>query len=271
MSIEQRGRLPLDYNPVVLPGSALRFRGPLASEHEPGVVCIGGSETFGRFINAPFPKQLDDACPVPVLNLGVMNAGLDVMMTDPAILAAMDDAEKVIFQITSAHNMSNRFYTVHPRRNDRFLTASTMLRTIYPSVDFAKFNFTRHMLVHLRDLSEDRFEIIRSELEAAWTARMTRFLEQIVAPVHLLWLSNRSPGQGDPDDMSIDPLFVTPEMLEHVSDHAASLTVVTPTSVAGADDLHGKFYGPKEEAAARLLPGPALHDFATSELLKKLS
>lgn len=269
MSIQQRGRLPLDYNPVVLPGSALRFRGPLATEHEPGVVCIGGSETFGRFISAPFPAQLDDACPDPVMNLGVMNAGLDVLMTDPAILAAMDDADKVVFQITSAHNMSNRFYTVHPRRNDRFLTASAMLRTIYPNVDFTGFNFTRHMLVHLRDLSADRFEIIRTELEAAWTARMMRFLEQIDAPVHLLWLSNRSPDQVEPDDMSIDPLFVTQAMLDQVADCAESLTIVTPEAVTETDDLYGKFFGPREEAAARLLPGPKLHDFATMELLSK--
>lgn len=267
MSIEQRGRLPLDYQPVALPGSALRFRGPLATDREPSVVCIGGSETFGRFINAPFPAQLDDACPGTVLNLGVMNAGLDVLLTDPAILAALDEAEAVVFQIISAHNMSNRFYTVHPRRNDRFLTASTMLRTIYPQVDFTEFNFTRHMLTHLHDLSADRFEILRSELESAWLARMIRFLNQTVAPVHLLWLSNRTPEQSDTDDMSVDPLFVTSDMLEQVAERAASLTIVTPDQASGSDDLQGKFFGPREEAAARLLPGPKLHDYATDKLM----
>ncbi len=270
MSIEQRGRMPLDYNSVALPGSALRFRGPLATDRQPAVVCIGGSETFGRFINAPFPSQLDDAQEGPVLNLGVMNAGLDVLMTDPAILGALDDAEAVIFQIISAHNMSNRFYTVHPRRNDRFLKASAMLRTIYPQVDFTEFNFTRHMLKHLHDLSADRFEIVRTELEAAWVARMIRFLDQIAAPVHLLWLSNRTPGSAAQPDMALDPLFVTPQMLEHVEKHAASLTVVTPDAAEGGDDLQGKFFGPKEEAAARLLPGPSLHDLAASALMAKL-
>ena len=269
MSIEQRGRMPLDYHPVALPGSALRFRGPLATDRQPSVVCIGGSETFGRFINAPFPSQLNEACDGPVLNLGVMNAGLDVLMTDPAILGALDDAEAVVLQIISAHNMSNRFYTVHPRRNDRFLTASAILRTIYPQVDFTEFNFTRHMLTHLHDLSADRFEIIRNELEAAWIARMIRFLDQIVAPVHLLWLSNRAPDD-DVGDMSMDPLFVTSRMLEHAARHAESLTIVTPDTVLENDDLTGKFFGPKDEAAARLLPGPGLHDYATQELLKKL-
>ena len=270
MSIEQRGRMPLDYNPVALPGSVLRFRGPLATDRQPAVVCIGGSETFGRFISAPFPTQLDAAQGEPVLNLGVMNAGLDVLMSDPAILGALDDAEAVVFQIISAHNMSNRFYTVHPRRNDRFLTASAMLRTIYPQVDFTEFNFTRHMLSHLLSLSADRFEILRNELEAAWVARMTRFLDQIAAPVHLLWLSNRSPDAEDDGDMSIDPLFVTSKMLAHVERHAASLTIATPETAEKTDVQGGKFFGPRDEAAARLLPGPVLHDFASEQLLQKL-
>lgn len=270
MSFEQRGRMPLDYHPVALPGSALRFRGPLAERTEPAVVCIGGSETFGRFIHAPFPAQLDAALPIPVLNLGVMNAGLDVVMNDPAIAGALDDAEAVIFQITSAHNMSNRFYSVHPRRNDRFLTASSMLRTIYPQTDFTEFNFTRHLLKHLHAASQDRFGIIRSELEAAWVARMRRFLSEVAVPVHLLWLSNRAPDAPEDPDMSQDPLFVTRRMLDEVAGQAASLTTVFLEAADRTNSVQGKFFGRREEAAARLLPGPRLHDFAAAELLQKL-
>ncbi len=34
-----------------------------------------------------------------------------------------------------AQNLSNRFYAVHPRRNDRFLRASTLMKTIFREVD----------------------------------------------------------------------------------------------------------------------------------------
>lgn len=270
MSFEQRGRMPLDYQPAALPGSALRFRGPLAVDPGPAVVCIGGSETFGRFIDAPFPKQLDNALDIPVLNLGVVNAGLDVMMNDPAIAAAVDDADAVVMQITSAHNMTNRFYSVHPRRNDRFLCASNMLRTIYPQVDFTEFHFTRHLLTHLRSVSEDRFGIIRTELEAAWVARMRRYLKTITAPVHLLWLSNDAPDAPDKEDMMQYPLFVTSKMLEDVAEEAASLTIAACGVTEGPVAVQGKYFGPKEEAAARLLPGPELHEKAAAELLRHI-
>lgn len=270
MSFEKRGPMPLDYHSMALPGSNLRFRGPLTEEREPAVVCIGGSETFGRFIHAPFPSQLDAALPGTVLNLGVMNAGLEVMVTDAAIAAAVNAAEAVVLQITSAHNMTNRFYTVHPRRNDRFITASAMLRTIYPQVDFTEFHFTRHLLTHLRDVSQDRFEIVRTELEAAWVARMRRFIAGITVPVHLLWLSNRAPGTPEDHDMLQDPLFVTPRMLEQVESEAASLTIASPDEATEELSVQGKFFGPREEAAARLLPGPQLHQRAAEELLQNL-
>lgn len=270
MSFEQRGRMPLDYQPSALPGSALRFRGPLNAGHGPSVVCIGSSETFGRFIDAPFATRLDQAMELPVLNLGVMNAGLDVMMNDPAITAAVAEAEAVVMQITSAHNMTNRFYSVHPRRNDRFLSASAMLRTIYPKADFTEFHFTRHLLSHLRDASEDRFEILKTELESAWVARMRRYLNSLAVPVHLLWLSNRRPETPDDTDLARQPLFVTSKMLEEVCEDASSLTVIAPETADSADAMQGKFFGPKEEAAARLLPGPDLHAKATDGLLKYL-
>lgn len=270
MSFEQRGRMPLDYQPSALPGSALRFRGPLNADCGPSVVCIGSSETFGRFIDAPYAAQLGEALDIPVLNLGVVNAGLDVMMNDPAIAAAVADAEAVVMQITSAHNMTNRFYSVHPRRNDRFLSASAMLRTIYPQVDFTEFHFTRHMLSHLREASEDRFDIIRTELESAWVARMRRYLKGLAVPVHLLWLSNRKPGTPEDADLARHPLFVTSKMLEEVSEDAASLTIAAPGDTTGTDAVQGKFYGPREEAAARLLPGPELHALATDNLLEQL-
>ncbi|GAB5448835.1 DUF6473 family protein [Gymnodinialimonas sp.] len=270
MSFIQRGRMPLDYQPSTLPGSALRFRGPLNADSGPSVVCIGSSETFGRFIDAPFAAQLDQALDIPVLNLGVVNAGLDVMMNDPAIAAAVAEAEAVVMQITSAHNMTNRFYSVHPRRNDRFVSASAMLRTIYPQVDFTEFHFTRHLLSHLREASADRFEIVRAELEQAWVARMRRYLKSLAVPVHLLWLSNHKPDAPEDADLAQYPLFVTSKMLDEVRPDAASLTIAAPGATEGAEAVEGKTYGPREEAAARLLPGPELHAMAVKSLLMHL-
>ncbi len=271
MSFEQRGHMPLDYHPVAYPGSVLRFRGPVQTLEDPFILCLGGSETFGRFIHAPYATQLGERLDLPVVNMGVMNAGLDVLMQDPAIKAASKNASAIILQVTGAHNMTNRFYVVHPRRNDRFLKATTMLRTIYREVDFTEFHFTRHLLTHLKGVSAERFMIVQEELQTAWAARMARFLDRISAPVHLLWLSNRRPESGTKDrGLGGDPLFVTDQMLKLAGDLAASVTVAVPAGHKSERQrtTQGMFFAAREEAAARVLPGPDAHDTAAGELLK---
>jgi hypothetical protein len=272
MSFEHRGRMPLDYRPVTYPGSVLRFRGPACRMDRPYLLCLGGAETFGRFIYAPYAAQLDTALPIDVVNMGVMNGGLDVMSGDPAITAALHGARAVVLQIAGAQTMTNRFYAVHPRRNDRFIKATPMLRTIFRDVDFTEFHFTRHLLTHLRALSPDRFAVLEAELRTAWLARMSAFLRRTPVPVHLLWLSRRAPGDtGCRGGLGEDPLFVTPEMLEAIEGQAASLTIAAPAVSSDPAVTRGMFFAAREEAAARALPGPDLHDMAAARLLERLA
>jgi len=272
MSFEHRGHLPLDYDPVVYPGSVLRFRGPGHGLDDPYVLCLGGSETFGRFIHAPYATQLDAALPCDVINMGVMNAGLDVILHDAAINAALRGASAVVLQITGAQNMTNRFYSVHRRRNDRFVKAATMLRTLYRDVDFTEFHFIRHLLTHLKALSQDRFGVVELELRMAWVSRMKAFLDRSPVPVHLLWLSRRHPDAGagrSTARLGPDPLFVTPDMLAEVAGLAASLSIAVPPAASAPTATRGMFFGAREEAAARALPGPDSHDLA-ARLLRPL-
>jgi len=272
MSYERRGPAPLKYEPVVYPGSVVRFRGPSARIAPPLVVCLGGSETFGRFIAQPYAAQLAGVLPCPVVNLGVMNAGLDVLMRDPAICDILDQASAIVLQVPGAANMTNRFYTVHPRRNDRFLRASTMLKTFFPEVDFTEFHFTRHLLSHLAAVSEERFSIVVEELQTAWRARMARFLDRAPAPVHLLWLSNRAPeDHWGAHALGHDPVFVSRAMLNTAARAAASLTVAVPETRSRRHATKGMIYGPGEEAAARILPGPKAHEDAAKALCPLLT
>jgi hypothetical protein len=271
MSFEKRAAMPLDYQWVSYPGSALRFRGPAADLSAPHVLCIGGAETFGRFIPAPFPAQLAVRLGVPVANMGVTNAGLDVALGDPAIAAAESNAQAIVLQLPGAQNMSNPFYTVHPRRNDRFVRARRMLRHLYPDVDFTEFHFTRHLLSHLETLSRERFAILRDELQAAWRRRVLTYLAGAPAPVHLLWLSRHAPDAPEPETgLGADPLLVTEEMLDDVAHRAASLSVVTDPAGRGRNATRGMFHSRREEAAARMLPGPQAHEAACAALMGRV-
>ena len=131
---------------------------------------------------------------LPCANFGTVNGGVDAFVNDASVLGICSKAQVTVVQIIGAQNMSNRFYTVHPRRNDRFLKASTLMRTIFREVDFTEFSFTRHLLMTLKTLSPDKFAVLEQELKAAWLARMELMLSKISGKVILLWVSDRHPG-----------------------------------------------------------------------------
>ena len=262
MSYAKAGHRPLDYQPCRYDGSPMTFRGPRAELGQEFVLCLGGSETFGKFSPDPYPDLLAQRLDRQVVNMGAMNAGIDLLLHDPAIDTALDRAGAVVLQLPGAANLSNRFFSVHPRRNDRFVKASTMMRTIYREVDFTEFHFTRHMLTALRRRSEDRFMIVVEELRAAWRARMALLLNRIGVPVHLLWLSRRAPGDDpmDEEGLGFDPLFVDADMVAGLEPLAASVSVCILPEDARVPAARGMFYGRGEEPAARLMPGPEDHD-----------
>jgi hypothetical protein len=149
---------------------------------------------------------------------------------------------------------------VHPRRNDRFLRASNLLKTIYREVDFTDFNFTRHLLTTLKDTSADKFTMVEQELKEAWTARMKTLASTIDSDVILLWLSDRTPESRIHSSMDeLDPLFVDRDMLNEVKPFVSAIVevVVSPEEIASGFD--GMVFTDLEEPAARGMLGTVAH------------
>jgi hypothetical protein len=196
MSFQQPGPRGLDYKPCRYGTSRLTFRGPPRALDRPYVAFLGGTETYGKYIGRPFPDLLDETVPMPCVNLGVVNAGHDLYLNDPGVMDLARQARVCVLQIGGAQNMSNRFYTVHPRRNDRFVKASRLMRQIFSDVDFTDFAFTRHMLETLARFAPDRFGLLREELQQAWVARTRLLSENLGGRLILLWFAPVDPPAG---------------------------------------------------------------------------
>ena len=76
----------LDYLPCRYGKSKLMFRGPRTALNEPYIAFIGGTVTYGKFVEIPFPDLLAREVGVPALNLGFVNAGIDTFVDDPTVL-----------------------------------------------------------------------------------------------------------------------------------------------------------------------------------------
>ncbi len=258
----------LDYQLCSYDGCRLSFRGPPTLLNEQYIAVLGGTEVFGRFVEHPFTELIQEWTGISVANLGVAQAGLSLFSEERWLLEAGSRSDVTVLQVLGAQNMSNRLYSVHSRRNDRFLAVSPILREMYPKVDFSEINFTGHLLEQLSQ-DEIAFKTVTNELKWAWIQRMRRVLEMIKGDVILLWMSDRRPEEDGASRHAADPLFVDREMLDELSGDVAGLVeIVTDQDESKLQEM---IVGENEAEAALCLPGTLDHMRAAEAIAIEVS
>lgn len=271
MAYQSLGVQSLEYFPCRYGASKILFRGPRRELVGDYIAVMGGSETYGKFVQHPYPELMEGLLRKQVVNFGCMNAGVDVFANEQTLLDAANAASLAVIQIPGALNLSNRFYAVHPRRNDRFLRASSMLKAIYCEVDFTEFNFTRHMLQALQELSAEKFLMVEMELKKAWVGRMKSLVSKINSPLILLWLSERAIENHCPNGiLGADPALVDAEMINEIRPFVQDVVevVASPNDIeVGRKEL---VYPEMDEAAAHSMMGAVAHDMAADALVTSI-
>lgn len=269
MTYDYAGEGSLDYFPCRYGRSRLMFRGPRRDVSGRFVAVLGGIETYGRYIPRPYPALVEEGLGMPVVNLGCPHAGPDAWLGDAAVMELAARAAVVVVQVPGAANLSNRLYTVHPRRNDRFLRASPVLQAIYRGVDFTDFSFTHHLLQALFEAGPERFALVAQELRAAWEARMALLLAGLPGRKLLLWMAEAEPGARR-DAPGGEPMMVDAAMLEALAQRVDGVVRAVPSPVARRRGMEGMVFPPMAEPAARGLPGVAVHEEVAAALLPAL-
>ncbi|MGR3540321.1 MAG: DUF6473 family protein [Hasllibacter sp.] len=237
----------IDYRLCRYGGSRLMFRGPQRPLDGRHVTALGGTATFGRHVARPWPDMAEEALGLDIANLGYPAAGIEMFLSDPALTLAARGGRATVIEALDAACLSNRFYRVHPRRNDRFLGPSDILRRMCPAIDWTEYTFVRHMLQAVGSAHPDAFAILREELRSAWVARMRALVAAVEGPVILLWM-----GLHDPRDAAAcarlegSPLFVDAAMLSALRGDVEAVL----TCIASPDDALGD---------PGTLPGPRTH------------
>lgn len=250
MTYENLGGSALDYYPCRYGKSKLLFRGPKRKLDQPYVAVLGGTETYGKFLERPYPALIEDRADYAIVNLGCVNAGADVFVNDQTITDICANAACTVVQLTGAQNMSNRFYAVHPRRNDRFLRASNLLKTIYREIDFTEFNFTKHLLGALKEASADKFAMVEDELKEAWVGRMKNLISKVDGRVVLLWMSDHTPEEDTSCGLDAsDPLLVGQGMIDQLRPFVAGYAEIVVSAEEIAEGQQGLCFSEIEAPA----------------------
>lgn len=266
MTCQNTGQEALEYYPCRYDGSRVLFRGPRRRLDGSYVAFLGSTETYGRFVERPFPALLERRLSMESANFGLLNAGLDLYLNQPGIVQLAERAQAKVVQVMGAQNMSNRYYSVHPRRNDRFLRASPQLEALFPEVDFTEFHFNRHLLSHLEALSPERFAVVVTELKMAWVARMKHLLTLLRGRVVLLWFARKKPPFGKAMASAGDPLFVDRDMIETLRPRVSAIVEVVESDDAAAEGTAGMVFSDYDTCAAEECLGVRAHEEAADAL-----
>ncbi|MBJ3763585.1 hypothetical protein ILP92_12585 [Maribius pontilimi] len=256
----ERGADALDYAPCNYGASRLICRGPRCDlDGDDYIAVLGGIETFGQFVERPYPARLEAALGMPCINLAAVNSGPDAWMGDQTVMDLARGARLTVIAVPGAHMLRNKFYTVHSRRNDRVVRQSEFMRRVFPELDLSQNFFVRHLLNDLFEASERRFAVVRDELQKLWVTRMNQLTARIGGDVILVWIGDRSPD--DPTDTVCDgdPPFVTRAMLRSLRGRIRATIEVLDQSSTMEEALEGKHFAPDERDAALRVPGPRAH------------
>ena len=269
----------INYNYYRFGRSRQRFRGPHPKLDKPYLAFIGGSETYGKFVEKPFPAQLGDQLGMTAANWGAPQAGPGFFLKDPVILEACSNAKICVVSVMGATNMSNRMYSVFHRRNARIRDVSKVLPLLFPDVELERFKFVHNLLFNLHRANPANFRAVELELREAWVARMKELLEAIETTRVLVWMSVRTPeedfGPIERDDFLIPPAFVNRDMLEAVAPMADLVIEYVPDPELSNSDAKA---GPKVSFSSEpapekwqtLYPGQAVHNQASELILDPL-
>ncbi|WP_319546491.1 DUF6473 family protein [Ruegeria conchae] len=236
--------------------SKLLYRGPQRALERPYVACFGGEETFGRFVEAPYPSILEHRLQRRCLNFGSLFCGLESLTRDSGLLELANQSELCVLQLPGLLGQTNRFYRVHPRRNDRFVAPTSELVGLYPEIDFTDVHFVRHLLSRLKAHTDARFEMIEQELRKGWVERLGTFLSKVKPPVMLLELKADHYALGSVSD---DPVTLDTSSVEVLVPQSAGLITLHVQVSGASDELEDMLFGTLQQPIAEHMIGPATH------------
>ena len=193
------------------------FRGPKKScKHSYGV-CLEGADTFGGKVPDPFSAMLEREMSMPILNLGAQHSGAGFYTEDDAVHEIIENAQVVFMEAPSVVNQSNSFYRVHPRRNDRFVTALDPLYDLFPEADFVECHFTKHLITKLITIDAARADIVFRTLQDEWVRNLTIMRARWRAKTVVHWYKKPQVSHPEFEFSVADLIGFSPELYKAVS------------------------------------------------------
>jgi hypothetical protein len=292
---QRRDHEVVDYHMYELPGTGLQFRGPAPPllESKAYFTCVGAAQTFGCFVEQPFPRLLSERLGMTALNLGYGGAGPEFFARHESLARYISGGRFAIIQVMSGRSQSNSLFDTGgleyvTRRSDgvRLAAATAYERVLSGPRGVRRLPWLGDVV---RRANAARLKRVVEETRAAWIDSYRALFAQITVPKLLFWFSTRDPEHVD-DYRSIPAVFgefpqlVNREMVaevrrlcddyvECVTERGSPQPLISrftgrPIAVDPSLD-RPDFYQPGGWTHNRYYPSPEMHTDAADALFPK--
>ncbi|MEM1389522.1 MAG: DUF6473 family protein [Pseudomonadota bacterium] len=206
----------IDYDLWFLSNNSPALRGPRSNLSETDlsntICCIGAAQTFGRFVEDPYPAQIGRLLQQPALNLGVSGAGPGLYLAQQELMKLLEQAGTVIVQAMSARSVSaGIFETMANNGVLKFLEG--------PHKDKQMLAQQAYLLLR-KDLGEEAYREQVSKAQAQWVNLYKELAQRLTGRRVFLWLSSHKPGDNvrlESSPLGVFPHLVTDEMVSKIA------------------------------------------------------
>jgi Domain of unknown function (DUF6473) len=188
----------VDYEQYYLEGIAEPLRGPsVDTSGKDYFTCIGATQTYGIFVEKPFPHLISRTIGIPALNLSLPAAGPGFFAHHQAIIDYINGGKFLILQIMAARAEPNRYFdqagyceTVRERSTGDIMSSRTAWQKI------------------IEDSSYDLGAAV-NDSQQSWIESNKAIIEKVKVPIILFWISHDRLDSDilDTTGLSIDKLF----------------------------------------------------------------
>lgn len=261
---QARDREVVDYSLYELEGTELWFRGPQPKSLPTGgfIACLGAAQTFGCFVEKPFPQMLAERFDMPVLNLGYGGAGARFYLRHPKLMEVVNRASIVVVQAMSGRSEDNslfesgglEFVTVK-RTGERMAARDAWDGLISGRGRLGGLPMPGRLRRAIeRRLAIPKTKSIVRETRANWIDTTSTLLDSVDAKTVFLWFSKRTPAY--PETLAgvyslfgAFPQLIDEPMVNAIRKHADEYVEVV-SDRGSPQPLHSRFTG--EPCSVRL-------------------
>jgi hypothetical protein len=183
----------IDYKLWVLPDVPEMLRGPRRwSGRKPFLTFLGAAQTFGRFVEHPFPEIVSGVLGADHINFGSAGAGPEYYLKKSATVEYVNRSALCVIQVMSGRSVSTSLlesiggggmlkFRDGPRAGTNAMAADAYR-------------------ILVREYGTDSASRQLAEARQRWISCYNELFDKITVPIALLWMSSRSPDtSADPD------------------------------------------------------------------------